>query len=646
MSGDNEALKVVNNKLSTNEHTMWYEETSAADTVLWTDACLIPYTPPQLNNGESYNVQIGYELTPIVTYHANVELMADAAWRVFTSPLLRNVILRDNYYVDLHDAEGRPIPFGLNKMSVQRDAIVFQERFPAGYTLPLFASFYTYTGHTESAYLRRDGSTPMAENYVPTDDMDIVTKKFLFEKYGPAIQLEPRKPDALDKATLYVEDNLKAATSVLTNQLCSFLFDNETVHFKCTPFYNPGVGNVYLTCNDIDIESFSLQDLPQFLRKGILNISQIDPYEKTLLSHDYYKSIVLDFAIDVQSIMMYVDSVNSYATFRLEYRYNAERLVTNEVTFGIAPKKRDMAITDLKITNIDDVVQEYISGIPTVKENSVFVVGGKISGVRKFKNPLLGKYDCTFYDEKIINNDITYPTNYPVYEFSAVCTVPKDYVGNFHFGARAFDILREQQDVRAFWYHCAIDTLSVEDRVTSGDGLYPRQFGQDYPHEQSLTENKELMLRNGVYRFPSGDYRNVYPDLGLERKLDNGPNYDGIGPDEIRWATFKFDREEYCSGVYVNIEDFQANYDADNILDGIYIFVKTPVTGWLDANKAYNGVTDPKNDGDAAFVVANSTFCQRYVTFGKRMINGPFYVRIGFANNGASFKKIDLLTNH
>lgn len=645
MTGDNEMLKVVNNKLTTNENTMWYEEPSAPKAQYWADARFIPSTPPTLENEQSYNVQIGTELTPVITYHSGVELSADPNFRVFTSPLLKNVIFTGEYYVDLFDAEGRNIPFGLNKLSIQKDAIVFAERFPQGFALPLYANFYTYTGHTDEVYLRSDGSTPMAEGYTPTEDQDIVTKKYLFDKYGPAVKIEPRKPSTIDKATLYSEDLKKTATSVLTNEECNFLFDNESVTLKSTPFYNVGKGVVYLTCNDYDIASFSMKDLADGVYDGILNVKQIDPYENSLLSFGYYKSIIVETTIDVQKIMMYVDNINSYAKFRLEYRYNAERLSTNEVVYGIAPAQKPMKIEKLKISNINDVVQKYISGVPTLKEGSTFYVTGQIIGIRKFKNPLLAKYDCSFYEEKVINNNPTYTTNFPVYELTAECKVPENYFGIFHFGARAFDILREQQAVKAFWHNFYIDTVSVEDRVTSGTGEFPLSFGKQYPHEESLCDNKELQLKNGVYQFPNGDYRDINPDLGLETELAKGPYYDGIDLSEVRWATFKFESKEYCSGVFINIEDFKAKHNDIGLLDDVHIYVKTPITGWLDANSPYNGVSVPKEDGDAAFVVANSTYDKRYVTFGTQMINGPFFVRIGFSSNGTEFKCVKLQTN-
>lgn len=644
MNGDNEVLKIVNNKISSNSNIMWYEESSAPQKRMWTDAQLIPYEPPVLEDGQSYQVQIGYELTNIVTYHKNVELTPDASWRVFSSPALLNVIFTGNYYVDLHDAMGREIPFGLNKMSVQDGHIIFQDRFPAGFALPLYADFYTYDGHTEDVYLRNDGSTPMIDGYVPTNDYDVVTKKYLLEKYGPAQKLEPRKPDFIDKATLWSDDLKKTATSVLTNEEFNFLFENETLNIQCSPIYNVGKGVIYLCINDYDVASIPLKEAADGLYSGLLNVKVIDPYEKTLLSHGHYQSLVITAAINVKDFLIYVGNVSSYMRVRLEWRYNAERKFTNELIYGIAPVQRPFKIENLKISNVNEVVQKYISGIPTLKEGTSFYVSGDIQGIRKFKNPLLAKYDCSFHEEKLINNDLTYTTNFPKYHFNLECKVPENfYCDNFHFMIRAFDILREQQAVKAFWHKFYIDTVSVEDRVTSGEGLFPLNFGKEYDHEQSLVDNHELMLKNGIYQFPEGNYSLYNPELGLESELLKGPNYDKI-PHETRWATFRYDLD-YCSGLFINIEDFECIYDKETgILNEVYLFVKTPTTGWLNANKPYNGISTPKNDDDAAYVIPNSTYDKRYVTFGTEMIKGPFFVRIGFANN-TKFKRIDCIAN-
>jgi hypothetical protein len=202
-----------------------------------------------------------------------------------------------------------------------------------------------------------------------------------------------------------------------------------------------------------------------------------------------------------------------------------------------------------------------------------------------------------------------------------------------------------------------IDTVSNESvRVRSGDGQYPTfgtgtySFGATYsPTFSSYSINDptnypqvcgELMLQNGIFRSPFGDWSNNYPVSGptyspLNNNLDNA--YQNPNGTYWRWATFNV-------GTITNVTSFIITINnATNLsINGtspyvtapntfaIYVTIQGASVGWLDLNKIYQG-GNPSSDGDACYDNGYDLRTQsiKKVTLGTSVTSGTVYVRIG-----------------
>jgi hypothetical protein len=204
-------------------------------------------------------------------------------------------------------------------------------------------------------------------------------------------------------------------------------------------------------------------------------------------------------------------------------------------------------------------------------------------------------------------------------------------------------------------YKLYVDTVSDESvRWRSGNGQFPTygtssyQFGELYTATHSQLSiygtipsvSGEMLLQNGLYQYPSGDYDMNYPVTG--------PTYSSLYHDPVayltyRWATFKVSTITSKSAIRLVINDVTG---ITNIAQsGMLLYVTivdsgSQVIGWIDANTVWNSGT-PAVDGDAALIFVNSSATNRYVTFGSVPRTGDVWVRIGFpAGSTKSFSDI------
>lgn len=200
-----------------------------------------------------------------------------------------------------------------------------------------------------------------------------------------------------------------------------------------------------------------------------------------------------------------------------------------------------------------------------------------------------------------------------------------------------------------------IDTVSDESsRWRSGNGQFPLfgsgayEFGDLYSPTYSMLSiygtipsvSGELMLQNGLYKYPSGNYDGNYPV--------SGPTYSSLYHDPIaygtyRWVTFKLASISSKSAVRILINNSTGITDIAQSGMKLYVTVVSggsQVIGWIDANSIYN-IGNPSSNDDAAVVYSNSTATNRYITFGSVTRTGDLWVRIGFPSGSTkSFSDI------
>jgi hypothetical protein len=183
-----------------------------------------------------------------------------------------------------------------------------------------------------------------------------------------------------------------------------------------------------------------------------------------------------------------------------------------------------------------------------------------------------------------------------------------------------------------------IDTVSDEsNRFTSGAGSYPTTgFGNNYDSTQSLLTGSyvnELLLINGTYEYPTGDYTAFDAD-----------NYDNATG--TRFATFRFtnaftDNSAFTLNINNSSGITQKINESDMLLE-VKIEGSTS-SSWVDADSGYGGTGNPGSgaDGVASVVVASSTPTSRRITFGSATYTGDLIVRIGFtAGSSKTFRSI------
>jgi hypothetical protein len=174
-----------------------------------------------------------------------------------------------------------------------------------------------------------------------------------------------------------------------------------------------------------------------------------------------------------------------------------------------------------------------------------------------------------------------------------------------------------------------VDTVSNETiRRVSGTGSYPvGSWGGIFDSTQSLmgTYTSELMLKNNIYQYPSGNYTTF-----------GGPDYSGAAG--TRWVTFNL-------GNFTNNGAFTltfVNPVGITSIGQLNLLVEIKISGstyWVDGNTAYSGVGNPGStvDGVAAVVTGSSTATARRITFGSITYSGAIIVRIGITGLGVTF---------
>jgi hypothetical protein len=55
----------------------------------------------------------------------------------------------------------------------------------------------------------------------------------------------------------------------------------------------------------------------------------------------------------------------------------------------------------------------------------------------------------------------------------------------------------------------------------------------------------------------------------------------------------------------------------------------TPTVGWVDGASAYDGISNPTNNGDAALDAGASSATSKRITFGSLPKTGTAYIRVG-----------------
>lgn len=289
-------------------------------------------------------------------------------------------------------------------------------------------------------------------------------------------------------------------------------------------------------------------------------------------------------------------------------------------------------------------ITRYISGVPSLSTlNSIIVTRPRIiNAVGKFyANSTL----CTVRTGVTIGTQDTFSQNLGI--ANMISSPPAEDQLNVDFNATSLEVRNNRYNenitvelvpfnskseagtTESLPTFARVDTISNESgRIRSGYGQFPSigtsssEVGELFDSEESLVDNEELQLINGVYRYPDGDYTGNNPVPG--------PDYTVIS-DDWRYYTIFAGSQTDISAFTININGVQGTWtvDGNQVTDGLRLYTKIDGdTGWLNANLDYDGVSTPLADDDAAMVVASSTAAAKRVTL-NTVRTGDLYVRIG-----------------
>ena len=273
----------------------------------------------------------------------------------------------------------------------------------------------------------------------------------------------------------------------------------------------------------------------------------------------------------------------------------------------------------------------YISGVPSL------ATGASITGitftvnnaVKYFYNPTIFYFSGT----NITNTSYTAPSSVPAAnssfnESGHSTTVSTGYAESISFSVIARNLAGTTGTGNITSTTYRIDTVSNESsRLTSGSGSYPSSgYGTVYDSTQVLTSGiglNEVMMLNGQYRYPTGDYTTF-----VNATNGAGPNYSSVTG--TRWATFNLGsftskgnfRITFAGAVGITAAP-QANLLIEVLAQG------STATYWIDADAAYAGVGNPGSAVDGTPAATLFTTSTREITFGTQVLTGNLIVRVG-----------------
>ena len=669
-----EAYKKANQVANTNPNLAPYEEVSLSESHVkiqnvWMDASYIPNVAPDasLDGNGFYSVQAFNETIPVVRKLVDLEITPlDGTRATYYSPLLIDAIpdgFGSGYYATLRDTAGNDVPFGLNKWVIDGNSgtLSFLDGIPAGYAKTFKVTFWRYCGRRgPDRVLFNDGTTKMVSGYVPQYAKSVADKDYV-DKNVAALEskikvVTPTVPPSIDGMTLTptIPGEI-SAQYLLDGETWDAAFTGSTVSLDVPTFYNPETGILSLMVNDVAIDSIDLTSdvkagtvmgsLGSFVIEKAGYLDEVQVYKKikmrALVRHETLPFQVSDKSRLSVRLRHVIDQVYTYsdtAHFGFE-----DSDVLSASTYGVISVVR---IRDLSSAN------KSISGVPALTLGDSLTVDSKAYVYCNFSRkdlPYAKETYATLGESYQEFPAASYATLQPTSTRARLVSVPAGRYGEtFDFSMACVKLDGSgERPWSSFSYPIRVDSVSDETiRVKSGIGKFPTAFGDVYDSAANLALNEELQLVNGKFRYPSGNYtgNGKFVDQSISGVAQAaGPNYDLLSPDTVRWVTFKF-ALPVCNGAYVEFLDpvGMADDPETHVLTNAQIFVKVKNgTPWLDLNGCFDGVTQPKADGDPCLVVWDSSAARKRLTFGKKAVGGDFYVRVGFKKSaGISFSRV------
>lgn len=650
---------IVKNVPNTDSNLAWYEEDGKvipridAD-FIWQDAKYIPEKP---KDDEFYCV-IGQENVLIYKKYTLVLNQVENLNTTFYNEKFNNIIVTQHYHVELFDNENNQIPFGLNKWSYDSNNgyLSFIDGFPEGYQLPLKVTFYRYEGRfLNETILKNDGSVQLSDNYEPKEKQDIATKSYIdkeLKKTNNIVdKIIPPKPKTLDNVDLeFVCDKVFSAFDVKTGDFVENVIIRDYDFKIVSPlFYNPNIGKIHILLNGFIAESIDLKNIRD--TNDIKILFNGDYYYDTTASRSFYDGLKFEFHTRPEKLPVFYTN-DYYIKIQFQYEYNTIKETSKPIIIGIEDKPVENAIKSHFKLRPDNYKWRFVSGVPTPVVGSIIKIENlKTNTLRGFKsNNKIGDFEITNEQYEILPKN-SYGVYIPEEEYITDYIIKSGwYYENLLLNAKSYNIFGKQNGTYNEMYYFRCDTISDEsNRVFSGNGLFPLDYGKNWSSEKDLSNTNELMMVNNKWQWPVDNYSINGSNISSLTQWDatwikQGPDYSKVSKNGIKYATFKFDIP-LSNGVYITVPEFEKkkNIKCFNI-ESCQIKVEG-FTEWLNANKPYKGVGTVSKKDEGCLAVQNCTDDTIYCTFGPKPIFGKLYIRFGLKYSNFKFSTPKIVTN-
>lgn len=671
------AYKHTLDKPNTSYNMAWYEEAGrTAHRVdidsIWVDSLYIPTTAPEVDDDGFYRATINNEKIKILQKCENIALdKVKGTKYTYYSPYLIDSIIPSygsGYEAKLTDWNGVEIPFGLNQWVIDPDSgyLTFMLGWPEGYQETPRLSFFKYVGRkANETMLLSSGIVPMDDNYNPVNDKDIATKDYVDKTVSPTDstlqKLIPTKPANISNVDLTLDcDYIMASPWNSTTEIPLIFYDDDW-KIRIPPFYHPGNGNLSIIVNNVELLTIDLNTVSgPDIKSNIYYIESVyDPYSADIIAKNFYSVIKSYINIPKNILDTFTSDKVPYITVYVKQTYNFTTYISNSITIGFEkrvnlPNISNINLSELK--NDKDSIIKYISGVPSLNENTVLCFSYSINDINFYKSNLISKYTTDFFG-KIIESDDTYDKAYPIHRVKENLRIENNvYTEKLNLTIYGNNVEKNYNISTNRSYNIRIDTVSDEsNRIIS-----PEKFNSDFSLEkwtsskaaQNLNKSNELQMLDGYYQWPTGNYT----DIGnfeaykvtdtFTISLNAGPDYSNI-TEGIRYVSFAYDMP-LCNGFWISIENPKSisnNYSTKAYILPVFKCMVKNETGWLDMNLPYEGVLSPRESGEGCLISSLSTLDKKYITFGNEPLEGTLFIVIGIRKSSIKFSGINIVFN-
>lgn len=376
-------------------------------------------------------------------------------------------------------------------------------------------------------------------------------------------------------------------------------YDNiqSTLNITTTPFRQAGTVNLYLN----NIQSGQLSTI------GTNNSLTISNTESGLWKA--WQAVIQNSTTGLTQIVL--TQSNTSATTQIRVDQNIVPTISNHI---LEPYLTSSAIT-------------WRSGIPVLSTGDEVILNCVLNGIvsshyKAFPLEISGMVENTNWAP------YTTPNAFESIQIEEPIFIKSGVTGDLSVNLKLTNIFNIETTQTITRTPMWIDSVSIETNRIKNDLTA-------WDDQLDLTFTDELLLSEGKYQYPIGDWTGNYPIPG--------PNYN-LATGDTRWVTFDFG---LYTGKGVGFNILNINCETELIPTGITIEVMmSGYTGWL-TSAAYPGWGTPINEpalvADLSEIVTNNIL-KRYFTFGEEYLTSNLYIKIGIdKNSGIEFSGIELI---